>query len=73
MSAARDGVERIGNPVVGSSSQAPGSSSPPHGIESNPAINLNENLRNIGKFFRRDMGGFGGRFGTNRTTDETGK
>ena len=25
--------------------------------------NLNENLRNIGKFFRRDLGGFGGRFG----------
>ncbi|KAI9802228.1 MAG: hypothetical protein M1825_002949 [Sarcosagium campestre] len=25
--------------------------------------NLNENLRNIGKFFRRDMTGFGGRFG----------
>ncbi|KAL8651327.1 MAG: hypothetical protein Q9210_003315 [Variospora velana] len=25
--------------------------------------NLNENLRNIGKFFKRDIGGFGGRFG----------
>lgn len=25
--------------------------------------NLNENLKNIGKFFRRDLGGFGGRFG----------
>lgn len=25
--------------------------------------NLNENLRNIGKFFKRDLGGFGGRFG----------
>ena len=24
---------------------------------------LNENLKNIGKFFRRDLGGFGGRFG----------
>ena len=28
------------------------------------AGNLNENLRNIGKFFRRDLGGFGGRFGS---------
>ncbi|RAK83572.1 hypothetical protein BO79DRAFT_182787 [Aspergillus costaricaensis CBS 115574] len=27
------------------------------------AGNLNENLKNIGKFFRRDLGGFGGRFG----------
>lgn len=26
--------------------------------------NLNENLRNIGKFFKRDIGGFGGRFGS---------
>ncbi|QKX53363.1 uncharacterized protein TRUGW13939_00441 [Talaromyces rugulosus] len=25
--------------------------------------NLNDNLRNLGKFFRRDLGGFGGRFG----------
>jgi hypothetical protein len=32
------------------------------------AANLNENLKNIGKFFRRDLGGFGGRFG--RSGDE---
>ncbi|KAJ6122985.1 hypothetical protein N7512_005450 [Penicillium capsulatum] len=31
--------------------------------ESSAATNLNENLKNIGKFFRRDLGGFGGRFG----------
>jgi hypothetical protein len=31
--------------------------------ESTAAANLNENLKNIGKFFRRDLGGFGGRFG----------
>ncbi|KIX99045.1 uncharacterized protein Z520_05506 [Fonsecaea multimorphosa CBS 102226] len=31
---------------------------------------LNENLKNIGKFFKRDLGGFGGigRFGSNKTT-----
>ncbi|KAL8714900.1 MAG: hypothetical protein Q9220_001413 [cf. Caloplaca sp. 1 TL-2023] len=28
------------------------------------AGNLNENLRNIGKFFKRDLGGLGGRFGS---------
>ena len=28
-----------------------------------PTPNINENLKNIGKFFRRDMGGFGARFG----------
>jgi vacuolar protein sorting-associated protein 53 len=28
---------------------------------------LNENLKNIGKFFRRDLGGFGGRFGSSRS------
>ena len=30
---------------------------------SSTAANLNENLKNLGKFFRRDLGGFGGRFG----------
>ena len=33
------------------------------GGDGNSTTNLNENLRNIGKFFRRDMSGFGGRFG----------
>jgi vacuolar protein sorting-associated protein 53 len=28
---------------------------------------LNENLKNIGKFFRRDLGGFGARFGSSRS------
>ncbi|OKL59701.1 hypothetical protein UA08_05294 [Talaromyces atroroseus] len=32
------------------------------------ATQLNENLKNIGKFFRRDLGGFGGRFG--RSTED---
>jgi hypothetical protein len=31
--------------------------------EGSAAANLNENLKNIGKFFRRDLGSFGGRFG----------
>jgi hypothetical protein len=29
---------------------------------------LNENLKNIGKFFRRDLGGFGGRFASKTTS-----
>ncbi|WEW58269.1 Vacuolar protein sorting-associated protein 53 [Emydomyces testavorans] len=35
------------------------------------ATNLNENLKSIGKFFRRDLGGLGGRFG--RGGDDGGK
>ncbi|KAL8762126.1 MAG: hypothetical protein Q9184_001811 [Pyrenodesmia sp. 2 TL-2023] len=34
--------------------------------------NLNENLRNIGKFFKRDIGGFGGRFGRGEKGAEEG-
>ncbi|KAL9602175.1 MAG: hypothetical protein Q9219_002039 [cf. Caloplaca sp. 3 TL-2023] len=32
-------------------------------VQAAATTNLNENLRNIGKFFKRDLGGFGGRFG----------
>ncbi|KAF7712539.1 Vacuolar protein sorting-associated protein 53 [Penicillium ucsense] len=92
MSAAKDGVDRFGNPSLGSlgssvpagatgsssstsgfgvmsgtASPAPGASAQHAGslnpLEITAAGNLNENLKNIGKFFRRDLGGFGGRFG----------
>ena len=76
MTAARDGVDRLGTPGLGSSmSSTPAESrmaSPPprqrralspDGTAQTQTGNLNENLRNIGKFFKRDMGGFGGRFG----------
>lgn len=90
ISAAKDGVDRFGNPSLssgvagitggtasgtglgrdsGASSPAPApstqqASSHAHTpSESTAAGNLNENLKNIGKFFRRDLGGFGGRFG----------
>ncbi|KAJ5719069.1 hypothetical protein N7493_007524 [Penicillium malachiteum] len=80
ISAAKDGVDRFGNPVAGiasnvgvagisgSSSPAPPSAGQPLNLmqiptETSAAANLNENLKNIGKFFRRDLGGFGGRFG----------
>ncbi|KAJ2898076.1 hypothetical protein MKZ38_004188 [Zalerion maritima] len=45
LSAARDGVERMGATEKGGT---------------NP--NINENLKSIGKFFRRDIGGLGTRF-----------
>ncbi|CAL5872938.1 uncharacterized protein PFLUO_LOCUS7207 [Penicillium psychrofluorescens] len=85
ISAAKDGVDRFGNPL--SSSAAAGTSStsasaltgtsaasspgptapaqPPSHVHtpSESTATLNENLKNIGKFFRRDLGGFGGRFG----------
>ena len=83
MTAARDGVDRFGTPTLGTSlAGTPADSrmaSPPpqqrramspDGAGQAQTGNLNENLRNIGKFFKRDMGGFGGRFGASRGTDE---
>jgi hypothetical protein len=64
-SAARDGVERIGStssPVTG----GPATSGHARDASMDRATDragMNENLRNFGKFFRRDMSGFGGRFG----------
>ena len=79
MTAARDGVDRLGTPALGGSASVTpsGIASPPSGQQFTgkedgvvpssvtapvPSGNLNENLRNIGKFFKRDMGNFG-RFG----------
>ena len=71
MTAARDGVDRLGTPTLGGST-APGSrasSPPPAGVLSqvgggamSAGTNVNQNLRNIGRFFKRDLGNFGGRF-----------
>ncbi|KAI1934223.1 Vacuolar protein sorting-associated protein 53 [Ophidiomyces ophidiicola] len=83
ISAARDGVDRLGTPGLGTLGASPTigvngrMGTPPlgdvmgssDGIEGGlaaaglNATNLNENLKNIGKFFRRDIGGLGGRFG----------
>ena len=84
MTAARDGVDRFGTPALGSSMlNTPADSrmasppppnrraqSPEGGREGIAAGNLNENLRNIGKFFKRDIGGFGGRFGVVKGSEE---
>lgn len=53
MNAARDGVDRFGSP-------APGAAGQPGAEGGEAKANLNENLKNIGKFFRRDVGGFRG-------------
>ena len=63
-------MDRFSSPHLGGSgTPRDGAQSPPSdGVQSNAAgateggAKLNENLKNIGKFFRRDLGGFGGRF-----------
>ena len=70
LSAARDGVDRLGS-GAGTPSDSRLMSPPPtnrRAVSPNPEAtastgNLNDNLRNIGKFFKRDICGFGGRFG----------
>ena len=57
MNAARDGVDRFGSPAPGGQTTPAGGEGSAEGAKPN----LNENLKNIGKFFRRDVGfrGFG--------------
>lgn len=71
MTAARDGVDRFGTPTLGSGPQSRTVSPPPPGAMGQDGVgNVNQNLRNIGKFFKRDLGGFGGRFGGVRPGEE---
>ncbi|KAI1459918.1 Vps53-like protein [Annulohypoxylon moriforme] len=58
LNAARDGVERIGTPAGHEEGGVGGSGSG----TGNNAASINENLKNFGKFFRRDIGGLGARF-----------
>ncbi|KAK9416252.1 putative Vps53 N-terminal domain-containing protein [Seiridium unicorne] len=60
LSAARDGVERIGTPAQQSAAGQQATAT------------MNENLKNFGKFFRRDIGGLGARFGKGNA-DEAGR
>ncbi|OAL07635.1 hypothetical protein IQ06DRAFT_208939 [Phaeosphaeriaceae sp. SRC1lsM3a] len=60
VNAARDGVDRFGTPTPGVAG------GPDGGVGDAAKANLNENLKNIGKFFKRDVGSFRG-FG--RTED----
>lgn len=58
------------SPPGGVPGQTGGGSQGVEGSGSSSSGNENLNLKNIGKFFRRDLGGFGGRFG--RSGDEGG-
>jgi hypothetical protein len=70
MNVAREGVDRFGSPALGTSTADTGSPASTHPNDAGQGSNLNENLKNIGKFFRRDTGAFG-RFG--RSTGESTK
>lgn len=63
MTAARDGVDRLGHPTVRNDSldesASPDLRSQVRRTLSPPPANLNDNLRNIGRFFKRDAGSFG--------------
>lgn len=72
LSAARDGVERMGTPsqLGGGGGQMQGAgggsgSAASGAVGGQNAASINENLRNFGKFFRRDIAisGLGARFG----------
>ena len=77
MTAARDGVDRLGSPALGSTVGSRAVSPPAgNGIRSespNPGTgaNVNQNLRNLGAFLKRDLGSFGGRFSKANTDDGT--
>lgn len=64
VSAVREGVDRFGSPVLpGAGGEGGVASSAMGGADGKAGeakANLNENLKNIGKFFRRDVGGFRG-------------
>ncbi|KAI1765062.1 Vps53-like protein [Hypoxylon sp. FL1150] len=62
LNAARDGVERMGTPAMHEAGQAQSGVGNGAGGAQN-AASINENLKNFGKFFRRDIGGLGARFG----------
>jgi hypothetical protein len=76
-SVARDGVERIGSgtgtPTGGTGSAHAREESVERTPDGEAKTSMNENLKNIGKFFRRDISGFGGRFGAKRegSVDDT--
>lgn len=74
-------MDRFASPSLGGTgTPRDGATSPPNtdnvlnnatislaGTGAEAGAKLNENLKNIGKFFRRDLGGFGGRFGSSRS------
>ncbi|KAL2165404.1 hypothetical protein VTH06DRAFT_702 [Thermothelomyces fergusii] len=69
LNAARDGVERMGTTAAGAAGPGAGALG---GVGAQEKATINENLKNIGKFFRRDIGGFGARFGKRDITPTGG-
>ena len=75
LNVARDGVDRLGTTaaaggaVAGAASSAPGAGAVGAAGEK---VTVSENLKNIGKFFRRDIGPFGARFGKRDITPTGG-
>ncbi|KAI4862578.1 Vps53-like protein [Hypoxylon rubiginosum] len=65
LNAARDGVERMGTTTPAAMHEAGGQAAANNnnGTGVQNAASINENLKNFGKFFRRDIGGLGARFG----------
>lgn len=59
----KDGTQSPANVETGSNSAA----TPNTSIGTEAGAKLNENLKNLGKFFRRDLGGLGSRFGASRS------
>lgn len=80
LNAAKDGVDRLGAPTMNASIGLPAANHAASAVPSRvatpmqsdaPAVNLNDNLRSFGKFFKRDMGSFPrfGGGGSGRTTE----
>lgn len=71
LKSARDGVERMGTAGVAAGASSGGVSAA--GSSQTPEkATINDNLKNIGKFFRRDIGGLGARFGKRDITPTGG-
>ena len=65
LKSARDGVERMG---TGAATGGPGGFASAGAASGSEKATINDNLKNIGKFFRRDIGGLGARFGKRDVT-----
>jgi len=66
LNAARDGVDRRGTGCCAAAATSIGVGGPAE------KASINDNLKNIGKFFRRDIGGLGARFGKRDITPTGG-
>ena len=72
--AARDGVDRFGSPALSAAGSRTASPPPGASASESAAANVGQNLRNIGRFFKRDMtGGLSGRFGGRGSGDDSGR